>query len=75
MLTSRQPTSIMNFATHDTYNQHLVEAVSDSNFATDRATRKSLSSGHVYIDRCLTFSFVHSQKVVTLILARQSWWH
>ena len=45
--------SIMNF--HDTCNQHLVEAVSDSNFATNRATRKSLSSGHVYIDRCLMF--------------------
>ncbi|CAE7231548.1 RE1, partial [Symbiodinium microadriaticum] len=58
--------SIMNFAAHDTYNQHVVEAVSDSNFATDRATRKSLSSGHVYIDRCLMFSFVRSQKVVTL---------
>ena len=56
----------MNFAAHDTYNQHVVEAVSDSNFATDRATRKSLSSGHVYIDRCLMFSFVRSQKVVTL---------
>ena len=46
--------------------QQLVEAVSDSNFATDRATRKSLSSGHVCIDRCLMFSFVRSQKVVTL---------
>ncbi|CAE7559810.1 true [Symbiodinium microadriaticum] len=34
--------SIMNFAAHDTYSQHLVEAVSDSNFGTDRATRKSL---------------------------------
>ena len=58
--------SIMNFAAHDTYSQHLVEAVSDSNFATDRATRKSFSSGHVYVDRCLMFSFVRSQKVVTL---------
>ena len=58
--------SIMNFGAHDVYSQHVVEAVSDSNFATDRATRKSLSSGHVYIDRCLMFSFVPSQKVVTL---------
>ena len=56
----------MNFGAHDVYSQHVVEAVSDSNFATDRATRKSLSSGHVYIDRCLMFSFVRSQKVVTL---------
>ena len=46
--------------------QQLVEAVSDSNFATDRATRKSLSSGNVCIDRCLMFFFVRSQKVVTL---------
>ena len=37
--------------------------MSDSNFATDRTTRKSLSSGHVYIDRCLMSSFVRSQKV------------
>ena len=44
---------------------HLVEAVSDSNFASDRATRKSLSSGQIYVDGALVFSFVRSQKVVT----------
>ncbi|CAE7411360.1 unnamed protein product [Symbiodinium sp. CCMP2592] len=58
--------SIMNFDASGPYGKHLVEAVSDSNFATDRNTRKSLSSGHVYIDKCLMFSFVRSQKVVTL---------
>ena len=45
---------------------HLVEAVSDSNFANDRTTRKSLSSGHIYLNKCLMFSFVRGQKVVTL---------
>ncbi|CAE7908149.1 unnamed protein product, partial [Symbiodinium necroappetens] len=45
---------------------HLVEAVSDSNFANDRATRKSLSSGQIYVDGALAFSFVRSQKVVTM---------
>ncbi|CAE7264821.1 unnamed protein product, partial [Symbiodinium sp. CCMP2456] len=44
---------------------HLVEAVSDSNFANDRTTRKSLSAGQIYVDRALAFSFVRAQKVVT----------
>ena len=45
---------------------HLVEGYSDSNFANDRATRKSLSSGQIYIDQALMYSFVRGQKVVTL---------
>ena len=44
---------------------HLVEAISDSNFANDRATRKSLSSGQLYVNGALAFSFVRAQKVVT----------
>ena len=44
----------------------LVEAISDSNFANDRETRKSLSCGQVYVNRALVYSFVRSQKVVTL---------
>ena len=43
--------SIMNFDAHEPYGKDLVEAVSDSNFATDRNTRKSLSSGHVCINK------------------------
>ena len=44
----------------------LVEAISDSNFANDRETRKSLSCGQVYVNRALAYSFVRNQKVVTL---------
>ena len=44
----------------------LVEAISDSNFAIDRETRKSLSCGQVYVNRALVYSFVRNQKVVTL---------
>ncbi|CAE7315730.1 unnamed protein product [Symbiodinium natans] len=51
---------------HSYQPHHLVEAVSDSNFANDRTTRKSLSSGHIYLNKCLMFSFVRGQKVVTL---------
>ena len=58
--------TIMEFEPHEPRSSHLVEAVSDSNFANDRTTRKSLSSGHIYINKCLVFSFVRSQKVVTL---------
>ncbi|CAE7206019.1 unnamed protein product [Symbiodinium sp. CCMP2592] len=42
------------------------QALSDSNFANDRETRKSLSSGQIYIDQALMYSFVRGQKVVTL---------
>ncbi|CAE7197298.1 RE1 [Symbiodinium sp. CCMP2592] len=66
--------SIMNFDANVPYGKHLVEAVSDSNFATDRNTRKSLSSGHVYIDKCLMFSFVRSPKVVVKHLQTSSLW-
>ncbi|CAE7202129.1 unnamed protein product, partial [Symbiodinium necroappetens] len=45
--------------------KHLVEAVSDSNFANDRTTRRSLSSGQLYVNGALAFSFVRAQKVVT----------
>ncbi|CAE7393937.1 RE1, partial [Symbiodinium necroappetens] len=41
-------------------------AVSDSNFANDRETRRSLSSGQVYLNSALVYSFVRNQKVVTL---------
>ena len=41
--------SIMNFDAHETFGKDLVEAVSDSNFATNRNTRKSLSSGRVRV--------------------------
>ena len=41
----------MNFDAHEPYGKDLVEAVSDSNFATDRNTRKSFSSGHVCINK------------------------
>ena len=43
-----------------------MEAVSDSNFANDRETRRSLSSGQVYINSALVYSFLRNQKVVTL---------
>ncbi|CAE7508211.1 unnamed protein product, partial [Symbiodinium sp. KB8] len=46
--------------------EHLVEGYSDSNFANDRTARKSLSSGQIYIDQALMYSFVRGQKVVTL---------
>ena len=44
----------------------LIEVISDSNFANDRSTRKSLSSGQIYINQALMYSFVRGQKVVTL---------
>ena len=34
----------------------LVEAVNDGNFANDRETRRSLSSGQVYVNRVLVYS-------------------
>ncbi|CAE7201458.1 LMP1, partial [Symbiodinium sp. KB8] len=63
--------SVMNFARgklnpDDPITEHLVEGYSDSNFANDRTTRKSLSSGQIYIDQALMYSFVRGQKVVTL---------
>ena len=51
---------------HDPVCNALVEAVSDSNFANDRETRRSLSSGQVYLNSALVYSFVRNQKVVTL---------
>ncbi|CAE7384883.1 unnamed protein product, partial [Symbiodinium microadriaticum] len=50
---------------HSSTAKHLIEAVSDSNFANDKATRRSLSSGQLYVNGALAFSFVRSQKVVT----------
>ena len=63
--------SVMNFARgklnpDEPIAEHLVEGYSDSNFANDRTTRKSLSSGQIYIDQALMYSFVRGQKVVTL---------
>ena len=63
--------SVMNFARgkltpDEPIIEHLVEGYSDSNFANDRTTRKSLSSGQIYIDQALMYSFVRGQKVVTL---------
>ncbi|OLP74235.1 Retrovirus-related Pol polyprotein from transposon TNT 1-94 [Symbiodinium microadriaticum] len=63
--------SVMNFARgkltpDEPITEHLVEGYSDSNFANDRTTRKSLSSGQIYIDQALMYSFVRGQKVVTL---------
>ena len=43
-----------------------IEVISDSNFANDRTSRKSLSSGQIYINQALVYSFVRGQKVVTL---------
>ncbi|CAE7840199.1 unnamed protein product [Symbiodinium sp. CCMP2592] len=45
---------------------HLIEGFSDSNFANDRTTRRSLSSGQIFIGQALAYSFVRGQKVVTL---------
>ena len=63
--------AVMNFARgklnpDEPIAEHLVEGYSDSNFANDRTTRKSLSSGQIYIDQALMYSFVRGQKVVTL---------
>ena len=55
-----------NHINHDPVCNALVEAVSDSNFANDRETRRSLSSGQVYLNGALVYSFVRNQKVVTL---------
>ena len=49
----------------DQHGKHIVEAVSDSNFANNQETRRSLSSGHIYYDGALVYSFVRAQKVVT----------
>ncbi|CAE7436535.1 unnamed protein product [Symbiodinium sp. CCMP2592] len=46
--------------------EHLIEGFSDSNFANDRTTRRSLSSGQIFIGQALAYSFVRGQKVVTL---------
>ncbi|CAE7357241.1 unnamed protein product, partial [Symbiodinium sp. CCMP2456] len=48
------------------FNVDATKAISDSNFANDRETRKSLSSGQVYVNNALVYSFVRNQKVVTL---------
>ncbi|CAE7796060.1 unnamed protein product [Symbiodinium sp. CCMP2592] len=45
---------------------HLIGGFSDSNFANDRTTRRSLSSGQIFIGQALAYSFVRGQKVVTL---------
>ena len=46
--------------------KHLIEAVSDSDFAGDQTTRRSISSGQVYVNRALILSFVRGQKAITL---------
>ena len=46
--------------------EHLIEGFSDSNFANDRTTRKSLSLGQIFVGQAIAYSFVRGQKVVTL---------
>ena len=42
--------------------------MSDSDFAGDQTTRRSISSGQVYVNRALILSFVRGQKAITLSL-------
>ena len=46
--------------------KHLLEVLSDSDWASCKKTRRSISSGHVFLDGHLIYSFARLQKVVSL---------
>ena len=63
--------SLLNFsgdlnATHHKSAHNLLEVLSDSDWASCKTTRRSVSSGHIFLNKHLIYSFARLQKVVSL---------